>query len=179
LSAPRIRAALPADAPAIARVHVQAWLETYRGLVPDAMLDALSVDRNAGMWEAALGHEQHGVVQVAETEAGIVGFGSAGEARDARLGTSGEVSSIYLLDHSKRRGIGRTLFGSLLRALAERGHTSVGLWVLVGNAPTRRFYEALGGRIGPARVRQNDHGDLNEIAYVWDDLARFAATRLP
>jgi ribosomal protein S18 acetylase RimI-like enzyme len=184
LSAPRIRAALPADAHAIARVHVQAWLETYRGLVPDAMLDALSVDRNAGMWEAALGHEQlgheqHGVVQVAETEAGIVGFGSAGKTRDAKLGTSGEVSSIYLLDHSKRRGIGRTLFGSLLRALAERGHTSVGLWVLVANAPTRRFYEALGGRIGPERIRQNDLGDLNEIAYLWDDLARFAATRLP
>jgi ribosomal protein S18 acetylase RimI-like enzyme len=173
LTAPRIRAAAIADANAIARVHVQAWRETYRGLVPDAMLDALSVERNTGMWQAIIG--QRSIVQVAETDTGIVGFGSAGKVRDALLGTSGEVSSIYLIDTIKRRGIGRALFGSLLRALAAGGYVSVGLWVLTSNAPTRRFYEALGGRIGAERILEGAHGDLEEIAYVWDDVTRFTA----
>jgi ribosomal protein S18 acetylase RimI-like enzyme len=174
LSAPRIRTAVLADAHAIARVHVQAWHETYRGLVPDALLDALSVERNTGLWQAIIGQGEQVVTHVVEAEAGIVGFGSAGKARDARLGASGEVSAIYLLAEIKRRGIGRTLFASLLRALAAGGHTTVGLWVLASNAPTRRFYEALGGRIGAERILVHDHGDLSEIAYVWDDLTRFA-----
>lgn len=173
MTAPRIRAAALADAPAIAHVHVQAWRESYCGLVPEAMLDALSVERNTGMWQAIIGHDPPAIVQVAETDTGIVGFGCAGKARDARLGTSGEVSAIYLLDAIKRRGVGRTLFVSLLHALAASGHASVGLWVLAVNAPTRGFYEALGGRVGAERILEGAHGDLDEISYVWDDLTRY------
>jgi len=174
LTAPRIRAATKADVPAIARVHVQVWNESYRGLVPDALLAALSVERNARMWETIIDSGEQTATHVVETDADIVGFGSATKARDERLGTSGEVTSIYLIDRIRRRGLGRALFASLLRTLAERGHASVGLWVLVNNAPTRRFYEALGGRPAAARTLENSHGDLPEIAYVWDDLRRFA-----
>jgi GNAT superfamily N-acetyltransferase len=157
---------------------VQAWHESYPGLVPDAMLEALSVERNTGMWTTILDSGDKVAVHVVEVETsegdGIVGFGSAGDARDQALGTSGEVTAIYLLDRIKRRGIGRILFASLINALAARGHVSVGLWVLVNNAPTRRFYEALGGRPGPTRIIERSHGELNEIAYRWDDLSRFA-----
>jgi hypothetical protein len=38
-----IRRASQSDARAIAEVHVASWRETYRGIVPDAFLDALSV----------------------------------------------------------------------------------------------------------------------------------------
>src|SRR5262249_60544282 len=107
------------------------------------------------------------VAGVQQDEAGteIVGFGSAGKARAARLGTQGEVSSIYLLDRVKRRGIGRALLTSLLRALAGCGHASAGLWVLAGNEPTRCFYEALGGRSGGTRVVEGSHGEMHEVAY--------------
>jgi len=172
LSAARIRAATPADAQEIARVHVQAWHESYRGLLPDAMLDALSVDRNARMWAEVLASEA--IVRVVETPEGVVGFGSAGAARSAALGTTGEVTSIYLVDRVKRHGIGRALFASLLQALAARGHASVGLWVLVDNHGTRRFYDVLGGRAGATRSISGKCGDLCEIAYTWENLARFA-----
>ena len=175
MNEPRIRAATPADAEAIARIHVQAWVETYRGLVPDAVIDALSVDRNVGMWAAILDSRERAVVHVVEAETGIVGFGSAGDALSEALGTTAEVTSVYLIDRVKRRGIGRALFASLMRALLARGHSSAGLWVLVANEGTRRFYEALGGRAGETRVVEGSHGDMIEIAYVWDDLSQFAA----
>ena len=175
MSAARIRPATPADAQTIARIHVQAWTETYRGLVPAAMIDALSVDHNARMWATILDQGEQTVVHVAETETDIVGFGSAGDARSEALGTTAEVTSIYLLDSVKRRGIGRALFGSLMGALAGRGHRSAGLWVLLDNQNTRRFYETMGGRTGTTRIEPGNHGDLHEIAYVWDDLARFAS----
>lgn len=37
----KVRAALPADAFAVAEVHVRSWQLGYRGLLPDAYLDAL------------------------------------------------------------------------------------------------------------------------------------------
>jgi len=174
LSAARIRAATPADAPEIARVHVQAWRESYRDMMPAATLEALSVERNARNWASILDHGEKNIVLVAEIEAEVVGFGSACLARSEALGATGEVTSIYLLDHVKRLGIGRELFASLMRALVARGHRSAGLWVLIDNHGTRRFYETLGGRTGASRIVAGSHGDLHEIAYVWDDLSQFA-----
>ena len=174
MSAARIRAATPADAEPIARVHVQAWRESYRGLMPDALLAALSINRSARMWTEVLASEA--IVHVVEAPTGVVGFGSAGAARSALLGATGEITALYLFDHVKRRGIGRTLFTSLMRALAGRGHTSAGLWVLIDNHGTRRFYEALGGRAGEIITTHRDDADLHEIAYLWNDLARFAAS---
>ena len=50
-----VRRAEPADAPSMARVHVDAWRETYRGLMRDAVLDdpALLSWRET-FWAAAL-----------------------------------------------------------------------------------------------------------------------------
>jgi L-amino acid N-acyltransferase YncA len=138
------------------------------------MIEALSVERNARMWMAILDRSEKSVVHVVETDADIVGFGSAGDALSDGLGAAAEVTSLYLLDRVKRRGVGRVLLTSLLRALAGRGHTSAGLWVIAGNEPTRRFYEALGGRAGGTRIVEGSHGEMHEVAYVWDDLARFA-----
>jgi len=181
-----IRAATPAEAAAIAKVHVQAWHETYRGLVPAELLAMLSVERNTRMWRDIIGlgaeattvlvaeHADERADEHADERLGaIVGFGAAGSARDAALGTAGEVTAIYLLDEVKRRGIGRALFAGLLRALAARGHRSAGLWVLASNMQARRFYETLGGRPGATREFEHTGAVLHEVAYVWDDLAAF------
>jgi len=176
----RIRAAIPADAQAIARVHVEAWRESYRALMPEHVIEALSVDRNTGMWAAILAVGNASIVHVVERlgiaadGAELVGFGSARDARGPDLGTCGEITAIYLLDSVKRRGIGRMLLKGLLGALAERGHRSAGLWALVENHGTRRFYEALGGRPGAPRLVTDGPADMHEIAYIWDDLSGFA-----
>jgi ribosomal protein S18 acetylase RimI-like enzyme len=140
-------------------VHVQAWQESYRGLVADDALAALSIERNEQMWRAVLAQDPaatavHVVERENDGEQGdreIVGFGAAGAARSPLLGADGEITAIYLLDAVKRRGLGRRLLAGLLRALAAQGHGSAGLWVLLDNHGTRRFYEAMGGRTGAER----------------------------
>jgi ribosomal protein S18 acetylase RimI-like enzyme len=166
-----IRPATRADIERIAFIHVQAWRETYRGLVPDALLAELSVEQRVRVWSDMLGAgERAPAILVADIDGTIVGFGSACRTRNERLGTEGEVTSIYLLDGSKRRGIGRRLFVGLLAWLGERGCRSVGLWVLDTNSVARRFYEAMGGRTGPTKIDQRTDTTLHEIGYVWDDV---------
>jgi ribosomal protein S18 acetylase RimI-like enzyme len=171
-----IRAATGADIERIAFIHVEAWRETYRGLVPDALLAGLSVERRVRAWSDMLNAgEAAPAILVAERDGAIVGFGSACRARDTALGTDGEVTSIYLLDASKRQGIGGLLFRALLAWLSARGCVSTGLWVLDTNAPARRFYEAMGGRTGATKIDRRKDATLHEIAYVWDDIRSVGA----
>lgn len=167
-----VRPATLSDVDGIARAHVQAWRESYRELIPQATLDALSVEKRTAQWRHTLGNPDR-TTFVAEVDGAVCGFASGGGILWSGLSTGSEVSALYLLDTAKRRGVGRALFQAELTALAGRGFTSTGLWVLTGNAPARRFYETMGGR--PAETRIDTMGDLtlDETAYVWNDLTAF------
>jgi ribosomal protein S18 acetylase RimI-like enzyme len=167
-----IRRAMPADAEAIARVHVQAWQESYRGLIPDAAFDGYTVEKRIAQWSGTLGNGAI-AVHVADRAGAMCGFCSGGRTR-ASLATEGEVYSFYLLDIAKRQGIGRRLFTRLCADLAAQGHKSAGLWVLTDNAPARRFYEAMGGRLGESRLDRRGEFVFDDVAYIWDDVGAFA-----
>ena len=44
----------PSDAADLAHVHVKAWRETYRGLLPQGYLDRMSLDAHAQRFGARL-----------------------------------------------------------------------------------------------------------------------------
>jgi ribosomal protein S18 acetylase RimI-like enzyme len=162
-----IRAATPADAEAIARVHVQAWHESYRGLLPDPLIAAKTLALRTAQWRGAVADPAR-ILRVIEEAGDVVGFGSAGRARSAALGAQGEIAAIYLLDRVKRRGLGRALFDTLRDALEAAGFADAGLWVLTENTPARRFYEAIGGRAGATRSERDAGHVLDEVAYLWN-----------
>ncbi len=169
-----LRPATLCDVDGIACVHVQAWRESYGELIPQAALDALSIEKRAAQWRHTLGNPDRSTF-VAEAGGTVCGFASGGGILWSRLSTGSEVSALYLLDTVKRRGVGRALFQAELTALAGRGFTSAGLWVLTGNSPARRFYEAMGGRAAESRIDTMGGLALDEISYVWDDLAAYRA----
>ncbi len=166
-----IRPATPDDAAAIAAVHVQAWRESYPGLVPDAVLAALDPARRTDMWRAAI---PRGGVFVATDEGDPVGFVSWGPQSDATLSFAAEVFALYVLRRAQWRGFGRALMQAAAADMRQAGFASAGLWVLDGNAPARRFYEALGGRACATRQDAREGWTATETAYEWDSLATFA-----
>lgn len=165
-----IREATAADAPAIARVHVESWQTTYRGIVPDEILANLSVDHRARQWARRFGDpDAADFVYVAVNDTGaVVGFASGGPEREGDSVYTGELYAIYLLTGQQGKGIGRQLVRIVAERLAAIGHDTMLVWVLAGN-PARRFYAALGGVT--VRERPITMGDvsLTEIAYGWTD----------
>lgn len=140
-----IRRAGPADAPAIARVHVAAWRGAYRGMIADSILDGLDEQRRAQMWSQALARPDAAAF-VAELDGRMCAFIFVTPSRDADAdGTRiGEVSAIYVLSDSWRGGVGTKLMAAGLQFLAGRGCVAATLWVLDRNARARAFYEAHG-----------------------------------
>jgi GNAT superfamily N-acetyltransferase len=143
----RIRAAGPDDAAGIASVHVDSWRGAYRGLLPDAVLDDLDVDRRTAGWSRLLGEPApRSAVLVAENDAGrLTGFVHVAPTRDDDGDDrTGEITSIYARPSAWGRGTGRALMDAAVDAARAAGFTALTLWVLRDNDKARQFYELAG-----------------------------------
>jgi len=171
-----VRKAGTEDAAAIAVVHVEAWRETYRGIVPDDFLKNLSLQRRTDQWVSMLADEGNVYHRafVAEMDGQIVGFSNFGLAREVDLGFDGELFAIYILRMAHKQGIGRLLVEGAVRGLRELGCRSMLVWVLKDN-PARGFYECLGGRYVTEKPIEIGDASLLEVAYGWQDLNIFSA----
>jgi ribosomal protein S18 acetylase RimI-like enzyme len=165
-----IRAARLEDVAGIARVHVDSWRTTYKGIFPDELLAGLSYERREQLWQRVLGDPVQ-ITFVAEDETGkIVGFVNGGPAREGDPIYRGELDAIYVRQEAHRRGLGRRLVKELAQQLAERQISSMMLWVVAGN-PACHFYAALGGQVIRQRQDQIGGASYDELAYGWTDLS--------
>lgn len=171
-----IRRATPQDAQALGRVHVQAWRESYPGIVPQAVLDAQDPAARTALWQRVIAAGED--VWLAHGEGGaLLGFANAGPQREPELlPFPGEIYAIYLLQQAKGRGLGRALMAAAARGLLARGIGAASLWVLEGNAAAQGFYAALGGRVVLRRpFPPPAEWEGTEAAFAWDSLAALAA----
>lgn len=171
-----VRLATPDDADAIERVRTDTWRATYRGRMPDAVLDALGYDgsrrrENLSRMRPDL------FALVAEHDGEVVGFCYGGPSRDVDPAHPGEIYAIYVLPEHQGHGHGSALLRAGAREIVVRGWGGMLIWVLRENAPSRLFYERMGGRHLPdADVEREIEGaTVVESGYAWDDARALAA----
>ncbi len=134
------------DAPAIAQVSYLTWLHAYRGIIPDAELDALNLESVTEKWVQILSLTiPKGDTFVAINGESIIAYSrfypsvDSDDDRD-RVAT---VGSLYVHPDFQHQGVGRELMGEILEAARRHGFTEVTLHVLVANERARKFYEFL------------------------------------
>ena len=166
-----IRRARAGDAPAIARVRVDSWRSTYRGIMPDAYLDGMQVEASTALWDRVLTAGPNTTcVFVAERGSDVVGFAAGNRLVELKHGFDAELTAIYLRPEFQGAGLGRQLTGAVAEALRANGATGLVAWVIAANKRARRFYESLGGEVVFEQPFQWDGLDLVEVAYGWRDL---------
>jgi ribosomal protein S18 acetylase RimI-like enzyme len=171
MSSFHIRDAQPDDVPGLARVHVDCWRTTYRGIVPDDYLAKLNYDDSESRWRRILGDAgSTSLVYVAlDDNETVIGFVSGGPARPESYGFTGEVYAIYLLKEFQRSGIGGAMLSAATRSLAGHGFDSLLIWVLTEN-PSCRFYESMGGVLVAEKKVLIGGTELDEVGYGWRDI---------
>lgn len=177
----RVRAAGPADAAAIAIVHVLSWRQTYPGILPAVTLARLSVENRTLFWRRVLEiPEPRTKVFVGEDGTGtVVGFGVCGPEKVGLKDYQGEFQAIYLVRAAQGRELGTRLMSAMASALVAQGMVSASVWVLRDNRRARRFYQGLGGRPVAERPLNFDGTDVMEVSYGWPDLTGFAPGLVP
>ncbi|MGA2470950.1 MAG: GNAT family N-acetyltransferase [Solirubrobacteraceae bacterium] len=153
-----LRSAEPADASAVAAVHVRTWQATYRGLLPDLFLDGLDVERWAERYTFDDPDPNRPRTILAVEAGAVCGFATIAPAGDADRQGAGEIIALYVDPARQGFGVGRTLIAEARARLAGRGFTTACLWVLVGNRRAERFYRVDGWVLDGAWRRQQFGG---------------------
>jgi GNAT superfamily N-acetyltransferase len=135
-----LRPAEPADALAVARVHVRSWQTAYRNLLPNDYLDQLRPEDRAQKYTFGSPNSADPYTIVA-AEAGVIhGFATTAPARDPDVPDFGELCALYVEPDHWGRGIGVALVTAARTRLVDLGFKSAVLWVLTGNVRAERFY---------------------------------------
>jgi ribosomal protein S18 acetylase RimI-like enzyme len=130
------------DVAQMARVHVRCWQETYRGLMPDAVLDDPGFPAaRERMWTEVLTSERYrrNRVAVAERNGELAGIAMSGPPEDATAAWARQLYVLYVHAADHGTGAGR----ALLEAVLDPAEPAA-LWVADPNPRAQAFYRKHG-----------------------------------
>lgn len=160
-----IRSAREGDLEQIVDVHTTSWKETYKGLMPDEILDNLNVEGRRKYWQSRLTTDT--INYVVEVDGQVVGFACGGEIREPLKDYDGEVYAIYLRKAYHGMGLGKGLWQACIDVLSQEGFKRIIVWVLKGN-PHAQFYIDGGGQWEAEETFQMGKFNLEHEAYGWN-----------
>ena len=138
-----IRPARVQDVRQMARVHVRCWQETYRGLMPDAVLDDPGFPAaRERMWTEVLtsGRYRQNRVAVAERDGELAGIAMSGPPGDAAA--AAWMRQLYVL-YVHTAGHGTGAGEALLEAVIDPAEPAA-LWVADPSPRAQAFYRKHG-----------------------------------
>jgi GNAT superfamily N-acetyltransferase len=133
-----VRAGRAEDAAAIARVQVQSWRETYRGLMADQVLDDPDLPAvRERFWTTALTDERfsRNRIAVVEHDGELIGVAMSGPPENPDSPWARQLYVLYVLQRHHGSGAGAALLDAVVEA-----HESAVLWVADPNPRAQAFY---------------------------------------
>lgn len=161
-----IRAATPADVPALAALHVRTWHRTYADLTITRRIRSPSFGIREAQWREAFTRQDGSwfCYVVARADGELVGFIKGIRAGDG----AGEISKLHFDHEYQRLGLGRRLLCLAVERFLAEGCTTMKANVDPRN-PSGWFFERMGG----TWLVEPD-GRVNRDWYVWKDLTAAA-----
>ncbi len=111
-----VRPAVPTDALSMAKVHVNTWRETYRGLMSDAALGDPGLLRcREKFWTAALTDPRYGqnIAAIASHKGTLIGIAMSGPSPDG-AGVPQPLYVLYIYAAFHGSGVGTALLDAVI-----------------------------------------------------------------
>lgn len=169
-----IRDVVLSDARGIARIHAKAWKNTYRGIMPDEVLDGMSEEAGTPRFEARIREHLQTKSEypflVAVENDRIIGFSHAIKPEDPTVRFDFAIKAIYVDPSFQGLGAGTQLVLETIERMVKQGYRSMVIWAASQN-PWRRFYEKLGGTvIDDTQTIEIGGKKIPHTIYGWDDV---------
>ena len=144
-----IRNATINDAEKVAKIKIEGWQTSYRGIIDDKFLD--DMDINIEVEKRKRNIKDEALIVVAELNNEVVGFclyrsfNSTPETHPKNADC--ELTALYVKSSLKGNGIGKKLMQYVMDNLNKQGKKQMILGCFKENYPSRAFYEKMGGKV--------------------------------
>ena len=156
-----VRNAEKEDVRQISEILVEDWQKAYRGIMEDAFLDSMSVDRR---YEIEVKRYQKYVVASDGHE--VLGYAWLEATGDEPADC--EVIALYVRYSKRNNGIGKMLMRYAFNYFRKIGKKKMIIWCLKGNADSRKFYEKAGGKEFRSGTHNWGGKDYDMVSYLYD-----------
>jgi len=171
----KIRKAVVTDVTAIVTINIKTWKIAYKGIVPQAHLDSLSVNDKLPRWTKTINNlkENRKEIFVAEISnkngKELVGFSLGGPSHFEDFKIDGDLHAIYVLPKYWKQGIGTLLFNSVIKFFLSMKFKSMVIWALKENS-AGDFYKKLGGIPKFQKTLTYGGKELDALGFYWKNL---------
>ncbi|WP_225744033.1 GNAT family N-acetyltransferase [Marinilactibacillus sp. Marseille-P9653] len=168
-----IRKTRAEDAAQIAKVQVDSWKTTYKGIVPDDFLNKMNYDFYTDRFQTYF-IENSPISYVAIDDSNqIAGYITGGQNRliDTYRDYDCEIHAIYILEGYQGNQLGKKLVSHLMDDLLRLNHKKMLVQVLAANKAVK-FYEKLGGKYLDSKQLSISGKNLEESILGWDDISQ-------
>ena len=167
----KIQEATLKHAPGIASVLVKTWQQAYKGVIGQAYLDSLDLNKKIERWKNILQtpNSKSQVYVLLNNKDQVVGVYSVGQSRYPEQKFTHELYLIYILPEYQGRGLGRFMFEDIKKKLHALNAQNLCVMVLQGG-PAVGYYQKMGAQI--IQEHQTKIGDKQYAEYLmgWDKI---------
>jgi len=135
-----IRKAKRSDIEKLAEIYCKSWQFAYKGIISDAYLESMSVDKRVQRFKAMKEIPEY--VFLVNNE--IIGCSRLIDSRDDDLSEYGEIQTLYFLPEFIGKGYGSSFLKWIIEKARSMGFPGVFVWCLSKNNRARRAYEKSG-----------------------------------
>ena len=147
-----IRKMTKEDCADVTHVITVAWNETYRGIVPDEILDNMYLNEKERTEKSKEKFDEQNNHQfVLEVANKVVGYMNVGLTEEKEFPNFGEIYAIYIIKEYKGNGYAKKLIKEGIKELKSMNCDKMLISCLVGN-PTNEFYKHIGGKLIKQRI---------------------------
>ncbi len=165
-----IRPAREADMEAVGRLYTDSWQRTYRGLIPDWVLDEMTPEKSRDKWTRYREQKENGlfVLERDGAVAGLVACRPFPERENSAL-----LDSLHVAPEAQGGGWGRRLIARAARWARENGFRELVIYVVQGNRRAEQLYRGMGAR---ELCAFHDWDGALSWALAWEDLESLEQT---
>ena len=164
-----IRKATIEDSYSIAKIKVECWKITYKGIVWDEYLSHLSIEKEAEKRKKKFDnsppfyvYEENNIIK------GFIWCGQVIEDNNILDENIFEIFAIYVNPSDKYKGIGTKLINFAKDEARKQNYIKVYLWCLKENFSGRKFYEKHLGKLKGEAIVEIGQQDVNEVRYEFN-----------
>ena len=160
-----IRPVEKADLYGVAKIKVETWNNSYKGIVDNTYLEKMDYKKTANKWLKNFDNENFIVAVEDQQIMGFCRYGNRIDEIDRFKEYDGEIYAIYIDKKFQRQGIGNEMVKVACSELKKQNKNKVLIWCLEDNLEARKFYKRISGK--ELGIKKSNIGgkEYNEIAY--------------